>query len=361
MFSRLIEFMDSFLDMGIPGYDCAVYHKGKCVFRHMNGYSDIEKKIPVKGDELYNMYSCSKIITCTAALQLLEQGKFSLDDKLSKYMPEFETMYVKGKDGIRQAENSIKIKHLFCMSAGFSYDLESPQLIKLREDTEGRCQTREAMRYLAKEPLQFEPGSSWSYSLCHDVLAALVEVISGERFEEYTKAHIFDVLGMTNTSYLLPLEEIERVSAHYEYNRATGEITDRNKMPEYRLGLEYASGGAGCASTVNDFIKFIEALRGDGIILKKETIDLMTTDCLTDAQRSVYFKPEYGYGLGVRCPNGKNEKTDFGWDGAAGSYLGVDRVNDITLFYAQHMVEAPNQATRGKVMDIATEIIKANG
>ena len=95
------------------------------------------EKIPVKGNELYNMYSCSKIITCTAALQLYEQGKFGLEDKLSDYMPEFETMYVKCDDGARKAENSITIKHLFCMTAVFSYDIESPQLIKLREDTNG--------------------------------------------------------------------------------------------------------------------------------------------------------------------------------------------------------------------------------
>lgn len=358
MFAKVIEFMDSFLEMGVPGYDCIIYHKGKCVFRHMNGFSDLESKTPVKGDELYNVFSCSKVITCTAALQLYEKGLIALDDKLSKYLPEFETMYVKTEDGVRKAENSITIKHLFCMSAGFSYDLESPQLKKLRIDTEGRCPTREAMRYLAKEPLQFEPGTSWSYSLCHDVLAAVVEVVSGEKFEEYTKKNIFDVLGMKNTTYLLPLDEIDQVSTNYEFDRTAKASFLRNKMPEYRLGSEYASGGAGCVSTVDDFIRFLEALRLGDRIIKKETVDLMTTDFLTEQQRPVFFKKEYGYGLGVRCPNGKNDITDFGWDGAAGAYLGVDRTNEISVFYAQHMVNAFNQATRGQIMEIATNIIK---
>ena len=226
MFTKLKNLMDGFMEMGVPGYDCIVYHKGECVYREMNGYTDLEKKIPVKGDERYNIYSCSKPITCTAALQLYEHGKFKLDDKLSKYLPEFDTMYVNTENGIKKAENSITIKDLFCMTAGFSYDLNSQELIKLKKDTNGKCPTREAMRYLAKEPLLFEPGTQWHYSLCHDILAAVVEVISDMKFEEYVKKNIFDILGMDNSTFLLPFDEFDTVAAHYVFDNETKKVIE---------------------------------------------------------------------------------------------------------------------------------------
>lgn len=163
MFTKLTEKLDSFLEMGIPFYNCIVMQNGECVYRHSNGYTDANKTKKVTGKEQYNIYSCSKLITCVSALQLWEKGLFSLDDKLSHYMPEFSQMTVcKGKE-IVPAKNPILIKHLFTMTAGFSYWLESPQIIKCREETNGECQTRELVKYLAKEPLLFEPGKCWEY------------------------------------------------------------------------------------------------------------------------------------------------------------------------------------------------------
>ena len=109
MMTKIKELYDTFLNMGVPGCDLAVYKDGVCVLRHMAGYSDLEHRIPVKGDERYNIYSCSKPITCAAAMQLWEKGLFSLEDKLSDYMPEFAVMYVKSEDGVRKAEKPILI------------------------------------------------------------------------------------------------------------------------------------------------------------------------------------------------------------------------------------------------------------
>ncbi len=119
-------------------------------------------------------------------------------------------------------------------------------------------------------------------------------------------------------------------------------------MP-YKLGSEYESGGAGCVSTVNDYIKFLEALR-TGKIIKNETIDLMSTDMLTTQQKRNYWVTDYGYGLGVRCPDSTNKKTDFGWGGAAGAYLAVDRKNKLSVYYAQHVLNSPIQEMRNDIM-----------
>ena len=113
MFERLKNFFDSFIELGAPGFDLAIYKDGECILRHMNGYSDVENKVKMTGNERHNIYSCSKPITCTAAMQLWEKGLFSLEDKLSDYMPEFEEMTVKTDDGIKDAEKPIQVKHLF--------------------------------------------------------------------------------------------------------------------------------------------------------------------------------------------------------------------------------------------------------
>ena len=356
MFTKLTNKLDSFIEMGIPGYDCTVYHKGECVYRHFNGYSDTESKTPMNGNEVYNIYSCSKVITCTAALMLYEKGKFRLDDKLSMYMPEFEEMYVNIPNGIRKAEKNITIKDLFCMTAGFSYNLNSPMIQKCKEETNGRCQTRELMKYLAKEPLLFEPGERWEYSLCHDVLAALVEVVSGMRFGEFVKKYIFAPLKMENSTFLLDDSRLDIVSAQYRFNNDTNKADIRSKTIDYKFGTEYESGGAGCISTVDDYIKFLEGLR-TGKLLKAETIALMTTNHLTDEQRKSYWVDGYGYGLGVRCPMGKGDVTDFGWGGAAGSYLIIDQKNEITVFYAQHVLNSPVQDLKKQLTPIILEAI----
>ena len=345
MFNELTTKLDSWIEMGIPGYDCIVYHNGECVYRHQNGYSDRENKIKMNGTEKYNIYSCSKPITCTAALQLYEKGLYKLDDKLSDYMPEFETMYVKTDDGIKKAENSITIKDLFCMTAGFSYDICSPMIELCKKETNGKCQTRELMKYLAKEPLLFEPGERYEYSLCHDVLAAFVEVLSDMRFGEYVKKHIFEPLGMNNSTFLLDDSELNTICPQY-----TGEkIELRERTIDYKFGSEYESGGAGCISTVDDYIKFLEALRSYKL-LKPETVKLMITDRLTDEQKCSYWPKEtHGYGLGVRCPMGDKRYIDFGWGGAAGAHLTIDTQNEISIYFATHILSSPAQGLRSKI------------
>ncbi len=281
MFEKTKALCDSFLDMGIPGFDLMVCRDGQCVLRYMGGYSDRENQIPMQGNELYNIYSCSKPITVTAAMQLWEKGLFQLDDPLSNYMPEFSHMTVQDGDTVRPAINPIRIRDLFQMTAGFSYDIHSPALEQFRADTNGRCPTRELCTALAKEPLRFEPGDQYLYSLCHDVLAALVEVISGQLFADYVKEHIFDPLGMTRSNFLLPMEDYAQAIPLYKGEGGQIILNPNGKVPVYRLGSEHASGGAGCVSTVEDYMKFLEALRLGDVVLKKDTIRFIQSQQLT--------------------------------------------------------------------------------
>lgn len=345
MFEKTKKFCDSLLELGLPGFDLAVYKDGECILRYMNGYSDLENKIAMNGKERYNIYSCSKVITCTAAMQLWEKGLFSLEDKLSNYMPEFKEMTVRCEGGVKKAEKPILIKHLFEMTAGFSYNTTSENLLKCKEETNGKCQTREAMKYLAKDPLLFEPGTRWEYSLCHDVLAALVEVISGEKFEDYVKKNIFDVLSMNDSTFLLPEDEIDTIAERYVYQDGKPVNWGKN-IGSYKIGSEYASGGAGGISTVDDYIKFLEGLRTHKL-LKPETLKFMITGRLNKEQNRTYWiNSTHEYGLGVRCPKENGKLTDFGWGGAAAAYLAVDMEHGISLYFGAHILSSPIQGLR---------------
>lgn len=346
MFKEVTEFLDKMIELGVPGTDCIVYKSGKEVYRHMNGYSNLEEKIPVTGNEFYNIYSCTKIITCVAALQLHEKGMFELDDNISKYMPEFETMYVKNADGtVRKAKNSISIRHLFTMTAGFNYNTSSASILEGKKATNGECPTREMIKYIAKEPLEFEPGEGFWYSLCHDVLAGLIEVLTGVTFGEYLQKNIFEPVGMKETYFVLPDEHKDRLAEQYRYDVESKEISNVGKdIILFKFGSKYESGGAGLISTTADFIKFLEAVRSCSLI-KRETIDLMQTDMLPTEVRENHFNLKiacqgYSWGLGVRCPKEGSGNCDFGWGGAGGSYYMIDMKNDITCFYVQQMLNS---------------------
>lgn len=347
MFEQTKALCQHFLDMGIPGFDLIVYKDGECILRHMGGYSDLEKKIPMKGNEKHHIFSCSKLLTCAAAMQLWEKGMFSLDDNLSDYMPAFKEMTVKTEDGIRKAKNPIKIRQLFQMTSGMGYDMHSPLLEEYYNIPGNNCPTVETVNMFAKNPLEFEPGEGWKYSFSHDVLGALVEVLSGEKFENYVKAHIFDPLGMVNSDFLHPLEDWDGFAKLYQYNRETGEFS---RIFRYwcHIGKEFAGGGGGCVSTVDDYIKFLEALRIGDVILKKETIAMMATDYLTDKQRSMYTygTTNIGYGLGMRAPRKDAVHKEFGWAGAAGAYASVDPELNISFYYSQHVTKQPNRHLR---------------
>ena len=344
---KVFDLLKQFEAMGIPLLDCVVYHKGKCVFRHMAGFSDEAKTKPVTGKELYNLYSCSKLITCTAALQLVEKGEIGLDAPVYDYLPEFRQLTKRVDDRIEPVRNTMTVRHLFTMTAGLTYDVESENLKRGQADTNGEMPTREAMKYLAQDPLVFEPGTCWRYSLCHDVLAAIVEVVAGVTFGAYVRKHIFDPCGMTHSTFLLPDEYLPEIAAQYWWEEEEKKFRFVGpRIGQYKLGSRYESGGAGCISTVEDYILFLENLRAGEALLRRDTVKLMSTPQVPPEMKPFMLHPSYSYGLGVRCPWPDAWKPDFGWGGAAGAFLAVLPEAEATLFYAQHVRKTPNRELR---------------
>ena len=334
-----------------PTHDCIVKKDGETVARIIGRDETVHKR-ELTGKEKYNLYSCSKPITCVVALTLYEKDKFALDDDLAEYLPEFGDMLVRSGCGAFPAKNKIKVRDLFTMTAGFDYSTDSPAIRRFKADTDGKCPTALFPKYLAAEPLSFEPRTSWEYSFCHDVLVCLVEKITGENFDDYARKVVFDPLGMKNTTYRLVADEEK--SEQYMWNETEKRpIPCGNDIKWYKFGSEYESGGAGAISTVEDYIAFLEGLR-TGKIIRPDTLALMSEDRLDDLTRHAYCGAEgYGYGLGVRVPLVGSSRTDIGWGGAAGSFLALDVRNGISVFCALHTLCSPIAARRGEIIECA--------
>ena len=362
MFEELTAYLDSFSEMGIPYYDCLIRIHGEEVYRRRNGFLDPEKTVRPTGKEFTNFYSCSKQVTCTAALQLWEKGLFSLEDRVSDYIPEYAELTVETEDGIRKCDTPLLIKHLFEMSSGYGY-ASMPHLHDTAlKEYGGKPTTLDAVRLLAREPLEFTPGLKWRYGSSHDILAALVELISGERFGQYVKEHIFDVCGMTRSTFYPCEVNHAEIAQQYIFDKESQKVLPIG--PElsslFNLGPYYESGGAGLRSTVEEYSSFLEHLRSGEELLKRSTIALQTTNRYTDREYSSGHG-RYGYGLGCRCPLPGNPLRAFGWGGKAGQFFAVDLEHDLTIVYSQHVVSPPNSSLRGKIYDVVLKELEKAG
>ena len=350
MYSMLKKRLDSFLVYGLPGYDVAVLRDGKEDYRATVGYRDLAKTTPLDGSERYHLYSCSKPITVTAALMLLDEGVIRLDDPVADYIPAYASLLVKQKDGsVAPAKNTMTLFHLFTMTSGLAYPLSGEWLDRVREETDGRCPTVEIAKALATLPLEFEPGESWLYSQSHDVLAAVVEVASGMRFGEFVQKKIFTPLGMKDSTYRAD-DSLVGVTDQFRFEN--GVIRDVGLANVYQFGTEYESGGAGCISSMHDYLLFLEALRTDKL-LSPETFRLLSTNQLSGGMLEGFNRRSaqlaqlgYGYGLGVRCPMEGASVSDIGWGGAAGAFAAVDKSLGYSLFYLQHALASPFSSRR---------------
>ena len=183
----IAKFLES---KGIPSSDVIIYHNHKQIYRCKLGHKDAQGNVPLNGDELYFLYSATKPITCVAAMRLVERGIISIEDPVSKYIPEYAHLTYRCGDTVKECQNTMKVRHLFAMRGGLSYDLNMPSIKECLNENPN-ADTLTLVKSFAKTPLLFEPGTRYQYSLCHDVLAAVVEVASGMKIGEFLKKEIF--------------------------------------------------------------------------------------------------------------------------------------------------------------------------
>ena len=360
MFTKTKNYIDALVkNKGIPYIDIGVMKKGFPVFRYLSG----DGREEVNGKEKLLIFSATKPMTVVLAMRLIEEGKMKLEDKVSTFLPEYESVYLLNEKGEKVApKKDITILHLLTMTAGLTYDYKSYPIEEKVKSLGGNASTREIVSCFVEKPLAFEPGSDRRYSLCHDVLGAVIEVVSGKKLGEYLDEVIVKPLGLKHTGFF----GYDKTANLYESKGAKIEKTERDLW--FKFSKDYQSGGAGLVSCVDDYLIFASALANNGEIngyrlLKEETISEIKKERLKAFNVENKFTcvqgSDYGYGLGVRTRNVKTDwglpKEEFGWDGAAGSYLLVDTKNNISIFMGMHVINWP-EIFKGEHLKIVEQI-----
>lgn len=350
-FGNVTDFLNKTEDVfHIPACECMVFQNHNCLYHYHTGHLDFEKKEKIRGGEWYWIYSCTKLLTITAALQLWEQGRIDLDDPVEKYLPEFGSMQVKNADGLYPAKNAMTLRQLMTMTAGLNYDLNIPSILRIKEETQNKASTRQVIQALASAPLDFEPGSHFCYSLCHDVLGTVVEVASDMPLSMYIQKHVAEPLGIKGMTFHPTEKEFSHMPVQLCFDDNKKMLCKADKENGFKLSEKYESGGAGVCCRVEDYILFADALACGGIgktgnrILKEETIRYMASNHLSGEPLADFhrtMKPEIeGYGLGVRVyikGDSVHPAGEFGWDGAAGATVMIEPENQLSVFYVQHV------------------------
>lgn len=355
----------------IPGSVVFIARNGKIVFHKAYGYSDVENKTALKKDNIFRIASQSKAITALAVMLLYEDGKFGLDDPVSRYIPEFKNpkvlMNVNWRDTSftsTPAKSEITIRQLLTHTSGLGYPAIGTQEFRAIYAKHGvpsgignhQGLLADKMKILGALPLKHNPGEDYTYGLNSDVLGYLVEVLSGMPFDQFLKTRVFTPLGMNDTYFYLPSEKRSRLVYLYDMRdgmaKVSGKIQD-NVDPQYpALEGTYFSGGAGLSSTAEDYAKFLQMFLNKGEfngvrILSRKTVELMLTPQLQPPLNN-----QVGLGFGLETD--KNDHTNifslgtFSWGGAYNTQYWADPKEKLVGVIYMNTYGGPGRDTANK-------------
>lgn len=306
----------------IVGAAHLVVQDGEAIFEYYGGASDAEDNSPIKNDTIVRIYSMSKPITSVAAMKLYEEGKFKLEDPISKYIPAFKNSTVMVEtDGVWKRvkpKRQINVRDVFTHSTGYGYGAFSPipgleaSYKKYGMKYRGPAgmfppdmTIEEAANALAKIPAKHHPGEKFTYGFSTDLLGRLIEVWSGKSLDVYLRESLFNPLGMTDTGFKVPASKMNRFASCHTYKNGKQSIIDKSAKSPYLKGFKFLSGGGGLVSTMEDYSKFCSMLANSGRfqnqqILSKKTMELIFQNHLTEDknQKSGGFKFGLGFAIG---------------------------------------------------------------
>ena len=353
---RMTKAIHAYVDEGrTPGVITLIARHGKVVHLDAYGKADLATGRPTRTDDIFRMYSMTKPITSVALLMLFEEGKFQLTDPLSRYFPAVGDMKVyagstpQGGMLLDSPKRPITIQDVFRHSAGFSYGFGSSPVDKMYQDANlFASDLTSMMEKLGKLPLLYQPGDRWVYSVAHDVQAALVEKLSGQKFDDFVRQRIFTPLEMKDSMFKVPADKTARVPALYTMGR------DRKLTPDTSdLGRGYGDlvfGGYSISTTISDYALFAQMLLNKGQLngvrlLSPKTVELMSTNHLGPAALAAGgVGPGTGYGLGVSVLMSPAERGnigsvgEFGWSGAASTHVLIDPKEDLVAIYCTQLM-----------------------
>lgn len=363
-FDDLSALLNQFVKNGPAGCGCAVAKDGKTLYQGYFGYADLEEKRPIAEDTVYRLWSMTKVVICTAALMLYERGKFLLNEPIYEYFPEYRDTQVfvtadDGGAGTRKANSPMLIKHAFTMAVGMPYAFgNSPTALEMARVTEGlkkkygKYDIITEVKAMGSVPVAFDPGTHWLYGYGHDIVAGLIQLVTGKPVGQFLQEEIFGPLGMKDTGYRFRDGIRSRMASFYKKDQS-GEMKKCAAMLDefHEPDALYEAGGAGLYSTVNDYLRFSQMLANGGSmngerIIGRKTIDLMRTNQLNEAQLKDYtysYVAGCGYGLGVRTMlntaqgNSNGSIGEFGWTGYPGTYVAIDPGEGFSVVYMHQM------------------------
>lgn len=380
---RIAEHLNrNYIDPGkIAGCQTLVARHGQVAYLRSLGQMDRERNKPMRDDTIHRIYSMTKPVTSVALMQLFERGYFGLNDPVSRYIPEWreQKVWVSGAGDemeTRAPTRPMTFRHVLSHTGGLTYGGTNHPVDKAyrlagvrRGEGETLC---DFILKLAEVPLRYEPGEAWLYSLSTDVCGYLVEAISGQRFDRYLQEHIFDPLGMVDTSFFVAPEKAHRFAANYQRQPdKTLKLIDDPATSSYLREPSFFSGGGGLTGTIGDYYRFCEMLRRGGEldgsrILGPRTIDLMTKNHLAGGKDltqmaigafSETANEGVGFGLGFAMSlssvdTGTLGEGDYYWGGAASTIFWVDPLEDLTVVFMTQLMPSATFNFRGQLKNI---------
>ncbi len=360
--NRLDSVMQAYISSGkVPGVVTVVARRGKVAHVRAQGLMDVEAGHPMTENAIFRMASMTKPITSVAVLMLYEEGRFLLEDPVSRFIPVFGAMQVvENPDApvsdwiLHAVDREPTIRDLLTHTAGISACAGTTPLDSMCRDVRRpRSQSlRQYVERFAAVPLVYQPGTDWVYSASTDTLGYLVEVVSGMPFEEFLEQRIFAPLGMDDTGFFVAGEEADRLATLYRVIEDSGFNESSQGWPFDPPSAP--SGAGGLLSTASDYVRFAQMLLNGGEldgarILGKKTVELVTMDhlppgvTLPEIFYNTYRLGGYGFGLGVRVRTDVAQSQilgspgEYGWAGAFETYFLVDPEEELVAMFLMQL------------------------
>jgi CubicO group peptidase (beta-lactamase class C family) len=362
--ARLDSYMQGVVAEGrVAGMTTLLARHGKIVSFKTYGKKSLATGAPMTEDAIFRIYSMTKPVTGVAMMILFEEGKWRLDDPVTRYIPEFKTLKV--MTGVDEEGNGTPVlvdmkrpptmREIMSHTAGFGYGLQDKHPVdkQFREKgVLGANGLQDMINKTATIPLVYQPGESWRYSVTVDIQGYLVEKLSGMPLHQFMEQRIFKPLKMNDTAFYVPADKASRFSAVYALNRQTRKIEEANAifdrpLPTYLTPPVMESGGGGLVSTTMDYARFAQMVANkgelDGVrILSPASVELMGANVIpksvlvnSNGTSSLRFNEAVGFGLDFMVVNDPRAagtlegKGSMSWGGAAGTWFWVDPTNDL--------------------------------
>ncbi len=325
----------------IAGASVVVARKGSIVFSETFGMVDVDAQKSMRTDTIFRFYSMSKPITSVAVMMLYEEGKLKLDDPVSEYIPEFETLKVYADSGehekpMRPMTVRDLLRHTSGLTYGYFGDTPVDRMYRAKNILDRQSSLKDMVKKLGEIPLLYQPGTKWHYSVSTDVLGYLVEKVSGQSLDVFFKERIFEPLEMKDTAFYVPDEKVDRFAVCYGPKPGGGlKVVDNPLKSQYLTKPVMFSGGGGLLSTARDYMRFCQMLLNKGQLdgarlLHAETIETMTSNQLPNG---VYRNKNGGFGLGfsVQIAKGKSPMGEYGWGGMASTHFWISPKDELAV------------------------------